>query len=751
MDFASFDSAGLILFNAISSYELIASGHSLKPLLKRKQDKGSWKAALRKGFIEAYAIDYEAIFLSAVRILDNFPSNPIVEDSLQKLYETSEYVLSKAGLFKHDLMGRIYHSALGRGLAKRFATYYTSIPTSELLSWIAVEKWDDSIGDLACGSGTLLLAAYHKKMSIAFFDSRNRNATVDELHTKFVEEDILGMDAMPFAAHLTLVNLALQQPSVIFKKSKIYHVPVGQDKRMGSLDLLKGNGIWIQQRIMGKNIGASQKNMILSKKRTRLEPPENSLNVVIMNPPFTKKQRVSKLLDKNELKKVLRSFGSEFTSLGGLALPFIILGDKYLVNGGRLAFVLPSSILDRATWSGIRDFLVEKYDIEHLIISWVKGKPNFSEDTDLREILLVARKRKKSKRKFTLITHIDKDFTFIEARQLAEQISLAQSNPTMISIKSPNHQLIHNGEEPVGEIVSFPKTIIETTKDNWYRLLAFRNPKLVRSSLLQQSIIADTKPPYNLDFSSFLKPVTELAQVGLFVKQVTSAGFIEFDSKPESGGIKTLMTSKYGCLSLKEDCCHWLVRDLNLKAQTKFNPGTGHLLTPRKINLYSTAKVLSVFSEDPIASNMWIPIEVNSQETKDGRKLNSTEVSRILALWLQSSFGLLTLLSVRHEIEGAWSEWVTEDVRNLPILNPSLLDSKSVDSLLILWENVKDFEWETIHDQLIAVQEDRNHKRRKIDELFCRVLFGDNNPLPDLDEFYKDLGQEIQKMGNLMK
>ena len=79
------------------------------------------------------------------------------------------------------------------------------------------------------------------------------------------------------------------------------------------------------------------------------------------------------------------------------------------------------------------------------------------------------------------------------------------------------------------------------------------------------------------------------------------------------------------------------------------------------------------------------------------------------------------------------------------------IDSNSVDSLLNLWENVKDYEWETIHDQLIAVQEERNHKRRKIDELFCKVLFDDNDSLPNLDEFYKDLGQEIQKMGNLMK
>jgi len=750
-DNASLASAGLILFNATSSYESMAAGHSLTPIRKRRNDRGSWKSALREAYIDAYDIDYEAIFFYAVRVLDTLPPSPVVEQVLERIYETSEYVVSRAGLLRHDLAGRIYHSALGRELAKAFATYYTGIPASELLAWIAVEKWDDKVADFACGSGTLLLAAYHKKMSIAFFHPDNKNVTMDELHRRFVEADLLGLDAMPFAAHLTLVNLALQQPSIVFDKSQIYQVPVGADKRMGSLDLLKENCIWVQQRITGEKIGASQKTMDLSKKNMKVEVRENSFDVIIKNPPFTKKQRVSQVLDKSELKRVIKKFGSEYTSLGGLPLPFVLLANKYLAPGGRLALVVPSSILDRSTWEGIRTLLAEQYDLTHLIINWVYGNPSFSEDTDLREVLLIARKREKDSRKnvFTLITHIDEDFTFIEARQIADQLVLAQSNPSMITIKSPTHQPLHCGSKAIGESVSFPRTLIENTSDNWYRLLAYRNPKLVRSSLIQQRLITDSTPPYGLDFSSYLTPVSKIGEVGLFIKQVASAGFVKLKTRPASGGIKSLMTSKYDCLSLKNGRCHWLTKDPTLEAKEKFVPGKGHLLTPRKTDLYSTARVVSIVSDDAVASNMWIPIKPFPLVTADRSKLDLHEVSRILGLWLQSSFGLLTLLSIRHEIRGAWSEWVTEDIRNMPILDPKKIDSSAAEILLDLWERVQGHKWQGLNNQLVQAISETKHPRRAIDDTFCDILL--QNSGRSLDDFYRDLGTEIVRLGDLMK
>jgi len=746
---AAFASAGLILFNAVSAYELMASGHSLSPIVKRARNQGSWKAAFREAFVDAYAIDYEAIFFYAIKVIDALPTSPLTEHILEVVFQASQHVVSKAGLLRHDLAGRIYHSALGRGLAKAFATYYTGIPSGELLAWISVEKWNDHVADFACGSGTLLLSAYHRKMSTAFFDQSIAGTTVDQLHKLFVEEHLVGLDAMPFAAHLTLVNLAMQQPSSLFTKSRIYHVPVGHKGGLGSLDLLKSNAISIQRRLSGKSIGPTQANMLLPKGRADISFPPESFDVVIMNPPFTKKQRVSQVVDEKALKQVVKGIGDNFTSLGGLALPFILLGDKYVKPGGRLALVIPSSILDRSTWMGVRNMIIEKYDLEHIVVSWIPGQPSFSEDTNLREILLVIRKKDK-KRKTTplLVTHIDVNFAAIEARQMADQMSYVLSTTKSPTVRSTQNHALHIGSKVLGEMVSFPKTLIENSVDNWYRLISFRNQDLIRASLVLTGLMSSTNPPYGFDFSRMITKLKDLADVGLFIKQVSSAGFSVLSSKPTTGSLKCLMTSDYDTLTLEDASCSWLVKNPVSKSDENFKPGKGHLLLPRKLNMYSTAKVVSIVSEEMVGGNMWIPVEPHEVETLDGMRLNAVDVSKIISLWTQSSYGMLTLVSVRHEIEGAWSEWVTEDIRELPVLDPRALNSSQTNALTALWDSISKVQWEALPLQYVNARGNGNHPRRQIDAGLASILLP--NATPDLDKLYNDTKADLEKLGALM-
>ncbi len=64
-----------------------------------------------------------------------------------------------------------------------------------------------------------------------------------------------------------------------------------------------------------------------------------------------------------------------------MAKPFMILADKLVKVGGRVAAVLPTSVLSRPAWSDIREGLVNGYDIEYIVISWAPGTPSFSSDT----------------------------------------------------------------------------------------------------------------------------------------------------------------------------------------------------------------------------------------------------------------------------------------------------------------------------------------------------------------------------------
>jgi hypothetical protein len=759
-------SAGLILFNATASYQLLRNSFSLDSVLNRYNKHGTWKLALREAFQEANDIDYEAIFLYAIRVLDSLPSNPSSEAALGDIYKTSEYVSSRAGLLKHDLAGRVYHSALGRDLAQAYATYYTGIPSGELLAWISVRKWDDRVADFACGSGTLLLASYHKKLSVAFLDPA-QNLTVDELHKRFVEEDIIGLDAMPFAAHLTLVNLSMQQSRVVFKKSNILHVPVRKGKkpprgnrvgaRLGSLDLLRPgvSTIQVQQRMSGANIGPTSKTLRVKSGNAEFGIPPESIDVVIMNPPFTKKQRVSAILDETELRKILSSIDSKYTSYGGLTLPFILLGDKFLKPGGRLALVLPAPVLQRDTMYGVRELLFEKYDVEHIVISWIGEGLSFSENTDIREVLLVARKRDNGQRGsgYTLVTHIDESFTFMDARQIADLLLAAEKSPSIISIKSKNRQPVLIGLKQIGEVVSFPRTLLEETMDDWYALVAFRNSELVKSALVQLSMLYDYKPPYGLNLSKHLSPLSEqgskskIAEVGLFVKQVESAGFRELNSSAP-GAVQALMTSDYGKMTLEDKHCSWLVKDPSLNASESFTPGLGHLLVPRKVNLTSTSKVFSIVSTKPVAGNMWMPIEPCSLTSQDGESISTEDVAKVVALWMQSTYGVLIYLSLRMEIGGIWSEWLTNQLRNLKVLDPSLLTKDQIRKMLQCWDIVSQYDWELLVEQLDLCSKSKTHPRRILDETILDVLSEKN---VDLDKLYRDLKPDIELLRDIMR
>ena len=59
----------------------------------------------------------------------------------------------------------------------------------------------------ACGSGTLLVAAYRQKREL--YAGSKSGA---ELHRQFVEKDLIGINVMAFVAHLAAVHLAIQEP-----------------------------------------------------------------------------------------------------------------------------------------------------------------------------------------------------------------------------------------------------------------------------------------------------------------------------------------------------------------------------------------------------------------------------------------------------------------------------------------------------------------------------------------------------------
>ena len=135
---------------------------------------------------------------------------------------------------------------------KFLATFYTLPNSAALLAELAVPDldvdWGDAsavqklrMGDLACGTGTLLLAAYQGVLA------RHRHAGGDDakLHARMMERGLVAADIMPAATHLTASNLSGTHPGITFERTCVYTMPYGRQPQeqetpiaIGSLDLL---------------------------------------------------------------------------------------------------------------------------------------------------------------------------------------------------------------------------------------------------------------------------------------------------------------------------------------------------------------------------------------------------------------------------------------------------------------------------------------------------------------------------------
>jgi hypothetical protein len=748
---ADFASGGLILFNAAVAYELVAGSHSLDPLSQVRSAHGSWKATFTKAFGDAFAIDYEAVFLYAIRVLDVLPAGPTSEHALTSVYNAAEQVVSHAGIVSLDLAGRVYHSTLGRVLAKSFATCYTTVPAAELLAGLSVDRWDDRVADFACGSGTLLVAAYHRKLALAFL--QGWTGTVADLHRRFVQDEIHGFDAMPFAAHLSLVNLLLQQPTTPFERSNIVHVPVGEGKRLGSLDLLRSDKVSVQQKITGSSVGARKLAISKTYAAKALSVPRRSFDVVIMNPPFTKKQLVTQVLDTGELKRVLSLVNQDLTPAGGLPIPFVALGDLSLKDGGRLALVLPVAILGRDSWQGVRDILAKDYRLDAIALSWVEGTPAFSDDSDIREVMVVATKRAREGKADwkagddTILMHLDQPMNFSEGRQVADLLRRARPNSVGYSLLSGNTLALKVGKRQLGEAISVPRGLVSATKSNWYRLVAFHDPRLVRQTLGQNGLVSDLSPPFGFDLSGFLGQVDGLSTVGLFVKGVKYAGFQTLSSKPAGASTPVLMSSSVQKLVVGATDVEWLVKDYSIQSKDTFTPGKGLLLLPRRVNLKSTARVGAVVAWTPTGGSMWIPCQPRQLKSSDGTVVSPEEVARLVALWSHSTFGLSTLVMERQETEGAWGEWLTQALRTRLVLDPRRLKSSQIALLLTAWKAVEGYDWELLCEQLSTAASDPKHPRAVVDRAVLKATGQSENGLA---EFCSALSAEISLLGRVM-
>ncbi|MDE2767886.1 MAG: hypothetical protein OXI70_07330 [Chloroflexota bacterium] len=90
-------------------------------------------------------------------------------------------------------------------------------------------------------------------------------------------------------------------------------------------------------------------------------------------------------------------------------------------------------------------------------------------------------------------------------------------------------------------------------------------------------------------------------------------------------------------------------------------------------------------SETNVLSNVWWPVRVDDASTE-----------RVLALWLNSSLGVLTIVAQRASTEGGWVALKKADLKKLPVLDTRRLSSAQRQDLLRLFDQIVDAQFQRL-------------------------------------------------------
>lgn len=397
-------------------------------------------------------VNYWPIFKIASDLLSDIPTAQ-ANQILDLLYDKASELANMGATSLNDLSGRMFQKLITD--RKFLATFYTLPVSATLLAELVVARlqtnWRNAdevktlkVGDLACGTGTLIGALYHAILS------RHRRAGHDdaEIHSSMIEKSLYAFDIMPAATHLAASTLSNAHPNITFGNTRIVTMPYGYDKKkslhIGSLDLTVE-----QQAESLFSLGKGRKQIIgyVEKREDKFVGVSlSSLDIIIMNPPFTRptnheraevpvpsfagfntsddEQRAMS----NKLKQIRNSLQqSAGHGNAGLASNFIDLAHAKLRLGGILALVLPATFTQGKSWTNARNLLTDHYrDITVVSITDTgKNSQAFSADTSIAEVLVIATKKIRSDEKsnFQFVNLHHRPTHHVEAVELAKFVS----------------------------------------------------------------------------------------------------------------------------------------------------------------------------------------------------------------------------------------------------------------------------------------------------------------------------------------
>ena len=395
-------------------------------MLKRTELLEEWRAILHHNYLPIFSTARRLLAPSLMPIMT-------VSDVLQPLCFTAQSLVRSGVTRSHDLMGTVVQRLIAD--RKFLAANYTRPEAAALLAGLALPvgdpprgSWGDGetlasvqIGDFACGTGTLLSAAYQRLSLLHEIQGGDAKA----LHGPLMERGLYGLDVLNIAVHLTAAMLASSHPDTSFDGECLLVMPYGIPKGGASDDASEpsasretvrvGSNELLAAEIQPGLVAQAAATTVGGRRRKDVRDligrvGHGEFDLVIMNPPFVRNTNHEGVLQDvplpayaafetpNAVQTAMaereKALAGQSAANGnaGMASFFTELGHRKVRAGGRIAEVLPLSALSGKSWEGTRRQWREHYrDLIAVTIAAGKSRDaSFSSDTGIAECLIVA-------------------------------------------------------------------------------------------------------------------------------------------------------------------------------------------------------------------------------------------------------------------------------------------------------------------------------------------------------------------------
>ena len=714
--------AALVVINAMMFQERLASANPAYQLVSNMSvDDFAMRARLLREWRRLLEVDYYPIFKMAADVV-NAISNIESPNFLRICADTASDLLGMGAIGQHDLAGKIFNRLVAE--RKLLAAFYTRIPSSTLLAGLALPA-DDSLGidwadaesianlrviDPACGTGTLLMAAYRQVMQN--HAATGAAAPPDELHRALVERVIMGADVVQSAIHLTAATLAAMSTTAEFEQMQLHTLRLGVDEMrvgdevktevyLGSLDWLKASGVQA-------HFSGTQEHMsAVNGAGGIIHTPQ--VDLVISNPPYTrrgsdggKQEAIVRVFDLPEndpdkeeaLKRATSALlkDTPANQIAGHGTSFLVLADMMIKPGGRIAFVLPYTALAGESWAGIRRMLAERYSVEFVISSHDPKLRSFSFDTHMAESLIVARRLRKDEdppgaAKFVnLWRGLDSETDALALTRAIRNVAASPVHRANGPLAGGSPLML--GAERWGEIVESPIDGAPWKAARWQRALVCQFAAAVERGELHRfdGLRSLGRIP--------VAPLGEVCNVGPQDRQIYGSigrfdAYHGYDPQAQFPGL----------WKHRSDSHQGLTTDPNAWLSPKPNRDYAHLweqastLHITRDFQFNAQRVMATRTPIPaLGIRAWFSVSVSESSAATR---NKQEIA--LVLWLNSTLGVLQYGNQSNRTQVGRGTGSKAMLRAIPVLDVRQLQEWQLDAALAIWRDFQGKTFEPFH------------------------------------------------------